>query len=328
MFPDLTEEERWRSTFALVPPTLCLGTAPDQAFFFIVTPEDGRARSTSRSATCSTRARSSTRCSSTCSRCPTPACRCSSARTRTPRPRSSGACAAAFAARGRYSWQEESHVQFNRWLVQRYRRSTGPIDDATPPTATIQRTAGQTHREGTMTADRRDSRRSPSWPRRVRQRQRTAAATPRPAAAADHRGRGRGGVDRGADHRGRPATTAAAGASADALATSTRTATARSCSASPHAGPARRRRLLPGARRRRHEVLRGQRLRGPDRRRQHPGRRRRHRSSSDLAHQNVDVIIVGAGEIADPLPAADPPSTPTSSGTATAAPASRTQPKL
>ena len=26
-----------------------------------------------------------------------------------------------FAARGRYSWQEESHVQFNRWLVQRYR---------------------------------------------------------------------------------------------------------------------------------------------------------------------------------------------------------------
>ena len=27
-----------------------------------------------------------------------------------------------FAPRGRYSWQEESHVQFNRWLVDRYRR--------------------------------------------------------------------------------------------------------------------------------------------------------------------------------------------------------------
>ena len=27
-----------------------------------------------------------------------------------------------FAARGRYSWQEETHVQFNRWLVQRYRK--------------------------------------------------------------------------------------------------------------------------------------------------------------------------------------------------------------
>ena len=32
------------------------------------------------------------------------------------------ACQSRFAARGRYSWQEESHVQFNRWLVQRYRR--------------------------------------------------------------------------------------------------------------------------------------------------------------------------------------------------------------
>ena len=42
VFPQLTEEERWRCTFALVPPTLCMGTAPDQAFFFIVTAEDRR----------------------------------------------------------------------------------------------------------------------------------------------------------------------------------------------------------------------------------------------------------------------------------------------
>jgi hypothetical protein len=27
-----------------------------------------------------------------------------------------------FAPRGRYSWQEESHVQFNKWLVQRYKK--------------------------------------------------------------------------------------------------------------------------------------------------------------------------------------------------------------
>ena len=39
IFPKLTEEERWRSTFALLPPTLCFGTAPDQAFFFIVRPK-------------------------------------------------------------------------------------------------------------------------------------------------------------------------------------------------------------------------------------------------------------------------------------------------
>ena len=38
VFPKLTDEERWRSTFALVPPTLCFGTAPDQCFFFLVRP--------------------------------------------------------------------------------------------------------------------------------------------------------------------------------------------------------------------------------------------------------------------------------------------------
>ncbi len=31
-----------------------------------------------------------------------------------------------FAPRGRYSWQEESHVQFNRWLVQRYEAGREP----------------------------------------------------------------------------------------------------------------------------------------------------------------------------------------------------------
>ena len=38
IFPDLTEEDRWRATFALLPPTLCLGLAPDQAFYFLVRP--------------------------------------------------------------------------------------------------------------------------------------------------------------------------------------------------------------------------------------------------------------------------------------------------
>jgi hypothetical protein len=33
-----------------------------------------------------------------------------------------------YAARGRYSWQEESHIQFNRWLVQRYRRHVDEQD--------------------------------------------------------------------------------------------------------------------------------------------------------------------------------------------------------
>jgi phenylpropionate dioxygenase-like ring-hydroxylating dioxygenase large terminal subunit len=121
VFPDLTDEERWRSTFALVPPTLCLGTAPDQAFFFIITPktigtidveigyllhpaalehpmfEHLFAMSDAGVQVFVKQDQDAT--------------------TKVQRGMHSR-----FAARGRYSWQEESHVQFNRWLVQRYQR--------------------------------------------------------------------------------------------------------------------------------------------------------------------------------------------------------------
>ncbi len=121
VYPQLTEEERWRSTFALIPPTLCVGTAPDQAFFFIVRPitagsidievgylfhptavdhplfdqlleaSDAGVQVFIRQdqdATTKVQAGLNSR----------------------------------FAPRGRYSWQEESHVQFNRWLFGRYSR--------------------------------------------------------------------------------------------------------------------------------------------------------------------------------------------------------------
>ena len=121
IFPQLTEEERWRSTFALIPPSLCFGTAPDQAFFFIVRPksantidvdigyllhpsalehemfdhllkmsDDGVQVFVRQDQDATTKVQRGMR--------------------------------SRFAARGRYSWQEESHVQFNRWLVQRYRK--------------------------------------------------------------------------------------------------------------------------------------------------------------------------------------------------------------
>ena len=78
VFPALTDEERWRSTFALVPPTLCLGTAPDQCLLLHrapTGPRDDRRRDRLPVPSHGARA---TRCSSTCSSCPTPACRCSS----------------------------------------------------------------------------------------------------------------------------------------------------------------------------------------------------------------------------------------------------------
>lgn len=120
VFPNLTEEERTRSTFALVPPMLCFGTAPDQCFFFLVRPtgpetidveigyifhpsalEDplfeaklklsdaGVQVFVEQDQDATTKVQKGLR--------------------------------SRFAPRGRYSWQEESHVQFNRWLVRRYR---------------------------------------------------------------------------------------------------------------------------------------------------------------------------------------------------------------
>lgn len=120
VYPDLTEEERSRSTFALIPPTLCFGTAPDQCFFFLVRPKTAQTIDVEigyifhpsaledplfeekvilsdagvqvfvrqdQDATTKVQLGLNSR----------------------------------FAPRGRYSWQEESHVQFNRWLTQRYR---------------------------------------------------------------------------------------------------------------------------------------------------------------------------------------------------------------
>ena len=120
VFPALTEEERWRSTFALVPPTLCFGTAPDQAFFFIVRPRSANTIDVEigylfhpsalehpmfdhllqmSDAGVQVFVRQD-----------------QDATTKVQRGLNSR-----FAARGRYSWQEASHVQFNQWLVQRYR---------------------------------------------------------------------------------------------------------------------------------------------------------------------------------------------------------------
>ena len=120
VFPELTEEERSRSTFALVPPTLCFGTAPDQCFFFLVRPtgpqtidveigyifhpsalddplfEEKVALSDAGVQVFVKQDQDATT-------------------------KVQNGLNSRFAPRGRYSWQEESHVQFNRWLVQRYR---------------------------------------------------------------------------------------------------------------------------------------------------------------------------------------------------------------
>ena len=121
LFPKLDEKDRWHAIFALIPPMLCLGFAPDQVFYFLVRPKspdtidieigylvdpgalehpmfwklleasDGGVQAIVQQD--------------------------QDATTKVQRGMHSR-----YAARGRYSWQEASHVQFNRWLVDRYRR--------------------------------------------------------------------------------------------------------------------------------------------------------------------------------------------------------------
>ncbi len=123
VFPELTEEERTRSTFALIPPTLCFGTAPDQCFFFLVRPTGAQTIDVEigyifhpsalddplfeeKVALSDAGVQVFVR-------------QDQDATTKVQRGLNSW-----FAPRGRYSWQEESHVQFNRWLVQRYRSAS------------------------------------------------------------------------------------------------------------------------------------------------------------------------------------------------------------
>lgn len=124
VFPDLTDAERTRSTFALVPPTLCLGTAPDQAFFFLVRPtgpetidveigyifhpsalDDPLFEHKLKLADVGVQVFVE---------------QDQDATTKVQR-----GLRSRFARRSRYSWQEESHVNFNRWLVKRYRDHAG-----------------------------------------------------------------------------------------------------------------------------------------------------------------------------------------------------------
>ncbi len=122
IFPKLTEEERMRSTFALMPPTLCFGTAPDQAFFFIVRPKNAGTIDVEIGYLFHPSAPEHPMFDHLF--------QMSDAGVQVFVAQDQDATAKVqrgmnshHARRGRYSWQEESHVQFNKWLLQRYRQN-------------------------------------------------------------------------------------------------------------------------------------------------------------------------------------------------------------
>jgi phenylpropionate dioxygenase-like ring-hydroxylating dioxygenase large terminal subunit len=121
VFPQLTEEERWRSTFALVPPSLCMGTAPDQAFFFIVRPKTVDTIDVEIGYLLHPSALEHPMFEHLF-KMSDAGVQVFVAQDRDATTKVQRGLHSRFAIRGRYSWQEESHVQFNRWLVQRYRR--------------------------------------------------------------------------------------------------------------------------------------------------------------------------------------------------------------
>ena len=122
VFPKLTDEERTRSTFALMPPTLCFGTAPDQCFFFLVRPTGPETIDVEIGYIFHPTALDDPLFEQKLA--------LSDAGVQVFVDQDQDATAkvqrglrSRFAPRGRYSWQEESHIQFNRWLVQRYRKA-------------------------------------------------------------------------------------------------------------------------------------------------------------------------------------------------------------
>lgn len=129
IFPRLTDEERQRITFALVPPTLCLGFAPDEIFYFIVEPIDAQSISMD------------------IGYCFHPVAlehplfeylfEQAQAGVKIYNDQDVYAdmmvqrgLRSRYAPRGRYSYQEQTHRQFNRWLVQRYARHWPGVDES------------------------------------------------------------------------------------------------------------------------------------------------------------------------------------------------------
>lgn len=120
IFPDITEDERWRVTFALLPPNLMIGMAPDQVFYFRLNPTsvgtidlevgyvlDPKALEHELFELLFAQSEMGVRVIVE---------QDIDATTRVQK-----GLASRFAPRGRYSWQEEAQRQMNRWLVTRYR---------------------------------------------------------------------------------------------------------------------------------------------------------------------------------------------------------------
>ena len=128
-FSGLTEEDRMKGAFVLIPPTLTLAIVPDEVAYFIINPVSAGEISLQIGYCFEQKALDDPMFEFLFAAAEAGVDNFNKqdvyADAQTQRGLNS-----VFAPRGRYSWQEETLQQFNQWLVRRYRQAW-PRDDAT-----------------------------------------------------------------------------------------------------------------------------------------------------------------------------------------------------
>jgi phenylpropionate dioxygenase-like ring-hydroxylating dioxygenase large terminal subunit len=121
VFPDLTEDERRRGSFILVPPTLALAVVPDEVAYFIICPE-GAGGITIHIGYCFDPSALKDPMFEYLFEAANAGVNNFNVQDLYADKMVQRGMRSRFGPRGRYSWQEETLRQFNRWLVARYRR--------------------------------------------------------------------------------------------------------------------------------------------------------------------------------------------------------------
>jgi phenylpropionate dioxygenase-like ring-hydroxylating dioxygenase large terminal subunit len=121
VFPGLTEEERKRGMFCLIPPTLALAIVPDEIAYFIIRPQDA-GTITIDIGYCFDREAMKVPLFDQLFAAAQAGVDNFNVQDVWADTMVQRGLRSRFGPRGRYSWQEGTLPQFNRWLVERYRR--------------------------------------------------------------------------------------------------------------------------------------------------------------------------------------------------------------
>ena len=120
VFPNLTDEQRKRGGFVLIPPSLSLAIVPDEVAYFIISPDDA-GHITIHIGYCFEKSALEDPMFEYLFEAAEAGVNNFNMQDVYVDEMTQRGLNSKYAPRGRYSWQEETLVQFNRWLVKRYR---------------------------------------------------------------------------------------------------------------------------------------------------------------------------------------------------------------